>query len=137
MLFALVATRAIASGSKLAAGEWASRDVVVPDLPGLDGSSQALRALGLLVESEAEGAAQECVFFAAAHVLNLEVDLRFFDITSTCFERDGEDEEAGDEAFRRFGHSKACSRSSSGSRSPAKASRSAAGAGPATPPTPP
>ena len=57
MLFALVANRAIAPGSKLAAGEWASRDVVVPDLPGLDGNSQALRAMGLLVESEAEGAA--------------------------------------------------------------------------------
>ncbi|PWJ02577.1 hypothetical protein DKG34_37890 [Streptomyces sp. NWU49] len=105
MLFALVANRAIAPGSKLAAGEWASRDVVVPDLPRLDGNNQALRAMGLLVKSEAEGAAQECVFFAAAHLLNLEGDLLFFDTTSTCFERDGENEEAGDEAFRRFGHS--------------------------------
>lgn len=45
------------------------------------------------------------MFFAAAHLLNLEVDLLFFDTASTCFERDGENEEAGDEAFRRFGHS--------------------------------
>ncbi|MFF9222096.1 hypothetical protein [Streptomyces viridosporus] len=79
--------------------------MVVTDLPGLDGNSRALRAMGLLVKSEAEGAAQECVFFAAAHLLNLEVDLLFFDTTSTCFERDGADGEAGDEAFRRFGHS--------------------------------
>jgi len=35
---------------------------------------------------------------------NLEVDLLFFDTTSTYFERD--EEEDGDDAFRRFGHSK-------------------------------
>jgi transposase len=47
---------------------------------------------------------QEAVFFAAAHLLNLEVDLIFFDTTSTYFERDDQDE--ADEALRRFGHSK-------------------------------
>ncbi|WP_431955268.1 IS1634 family transposase, partial [Actinacidiphila sp. bgisy167] len=55
---------------------------------------------------DATGAVQETVFFAAAHLLNLEVDLIFFDTTSTYFERDGEDEDGGDEALRRFGHSK-------------------------------
>jgi transposase len=44
------------------------------------------------------------VFFAVDNLLNLEVDLLFFDTTSTYFERD--DEDGGDEAFRRFGHSK-------------------------------
>jgi len=47
---------------------------------------------------------QEAVFFAVANLLNLEVDLLFFDTTSTYFERD--DEEQGEEAFRRYGHSK-------------------------------
>ncbi|MFG2836398.1 IS1634 family transposase [Streptomyces zaomyceticus] len=106
VLFALVANRAVAPGSKLAAGEWATRDVVVPGLPGLDGNNQALRAMDLLIEGDATGAVQETVFFAAAHLLNLEVDLIFFDTTSTYFERDGEDEDSGDEALRRFGHSK-------------------------------
>jgi transposase len=106
VLFALVANRAIAPGSKLAAGEWATHDVVVPGLPQLDGNNQALRAMDLLIEGDATGAVQETVFFAAAHLLNLEVDLIFFDTTSTYFERDGEDDEGGDEALRRFGHSK-------------------------------
>ncbi|MDX3097737.1 IS1634 family transposase [Streptomyces sp. ME19-03-3] len=106
VLFALVANRAVAPGSKLAAGEWATRDVVVPGLPELDGNNQALRAMDLLIEGDATGAVQETVFFAAAHLLNLEVDLIFFDTTSTYFERDGEDEDGGDEALRRFGHSK-------------------------------
>ena len=43
-----------------------------------------------------------------ANLLNLEVDLLFFDTTSTYFERDTEDVpgEHGEEAFRRYGHSK-------------------------------
>jgi hypothetical protein len=61
---------------------------------------QAYRAMDLLVEADTEARVQEAVFFAAAHLLNLEVDLLFFDTTSTFFERDGED------GFRRFGHSK-------------------------------
>ncbi|RSN14794.1 hypothetical protein DMH25_07550 [Streptomyces sp. WAC 01325] len=80
--------------------------MVVPGLPELDGNNQALRAMDLLIEGDATGAVQEAVFFAAAHLLNLEVDLIFFDTTSTYFERDGEDDEGGDEALRRFGHSK-------------------------------
>jgi hypothetical protein len=104
VLFALVANRAIAPGSKVAAGEWATRDVVIPGLGALDGNNQALRAMDLLIDGDAQGAVQEAVFFAAAHLLNLEVDLIFFDTTSTYFERDDEDD--SDEALRRFGHSK-------------------------------
>lgn len=105
VLFALVANRAIAPGSKLAAGEWASCDVAVPGLGELDGNNQALRAMDLLVDAGTQAKVQEAVFFAAAHLLNLEVDLIFFDTTSTYFERDDEDNDS-DEALRRFGHSK-------------------------------
>lgn len=104
VLFALVANRAIAPGSKLAAGEWVTRDVVIPGLDALDGNNQALRAMDLLIDGDTQGAVQEAVFFAAAHLLNLEVDLIFFDTTSTYVERDDEDD--SDEALRRFGHSK-------------------------------
>src|SRR5438552_1347291 len=56
------------------------------------------------VDADTQGRVQEAVFFAVANLLNLEVDLLFFDTTSTYFERD--DEETGEQAFRRFGHSK-------------------------------
>jgi hypothetical protein len=103
VLFALVANRAVAPMSKLSAAEWASQDAAIPGLPGMD-EDQAYRAMDLLVDADTQGRVQESVFFAVANLLNLEVDLLFFDTTSTYFERD--DEETGDDAFRRFGHSK-------------------------------
>ena len=49
---------------------------------------------------------QEAVFFAVRHLLNLEVDLLFFDTTSTYFERDEPDaaDEDGAPAFAPYGH---------------------------------
>ena len=66
---------------------------------------QAYRAMDLLVEADAHAEVQEAVFFAVADLLNLEVDLLFFDTTSTYFERDTE-EERRRTRFRRYGHSK-------------------------------
>jgi hypothetical protein len=106
-LFALVANRAIAPASKLAAGEWATYDAVIPGLAVLDGNNQALRAMDLLVEADVRAQVQEAVFFAAAHLLNLEVDLVFFDTTSTYFERDEADNPDGEgSSLRQYGHSK-------------------------------
>jgi transposase len=99
VLFALVANRAVDPMSKLGAAEWASHDAAIPGLVGMD-DDQAYRAMDLLEAADTQARVQEAVFFAAAHLLNLEVDLLFFDTTSTFFERDGED------GFRRFGHSK-------------------------------
>ena len=103
VLFALVANRAVAPMSKLSAAEWASQDAAIPGLSMMD-EDQAYRAMDLLVDADTQGRVQESVFFAVANLLNLEVDLLFFDTTSTYFERD--DEETGQDAFRRFGHSK-------------------------------
>jgi len=112
VLFALVANRAIDPSSKLAAAEWASHDVAIPGLDGMD-EDQAYRAMDLLVEADTDASVQEAVFFAVADLLNLEVDLLFFDTTSTYFERDTEDPdpnpdapEGGSGGFRRYGHSK-------------------------------
>jgi hypothetical protein len=103
VLFALVANRAVAPASKLAAADWVSHDVAVPGLAGMD-KDQAMRAMDLLVDADTTGAVQEAVFFAAAHLLNLEVDLIFFDTTSTYFERDDEDgEDDSDPAHRGSG----------------------------------
>jgi transposase len=103
VLFALVANRAIAPMSKLSAAEWATEDVVVPGLVGMD-EDQAYRAMDLLVEADTQGQVQQAVFFAVANLLNLEVDVLFFDTTSTYFERDTEEDEVG--GFRRYGKSK-------------------------------
>lgn len=103
VLFALVANRAIEPMSKFSTAEWVREDVVIAGLAAMD-EDQAYRAMDLLVEADTEGAVQESVFFAVAHLLNLEVDLLFFDTTSTYFERD--EEETGGDAFRRYGKSK-------------------------------
>ena len=106
VLFALVANRAIEPMSKLSAAEWAGEDVVIPGLRAMD-DDQAYRAMDLLVEADVHGRVQEAVFFAVADLLNLEVDLLFFDTTSTYFERDEPDGD-GDEVvgFRAWGKSK-------------------------------
>ena len=120
VLFALVANRAIDPASKLAAAEWASADVAIPGLDQMDPGmtdDQAYRAMDLLIEADTDASVQEAVFFAVADLLNLEVDLLFFDTTSTYFERDTEDPDpadgtdstggiGGERGFRRYGHSK-------------------------------
>ncbi|MCA1679904.1 MAG: hypothetical protein LC790_14295 [Actinobacteria bacterium] len=107
VLFALVANRALDPASKLAAAQWASEDVHIPGLQAMD-EDQCYRAMDLLVEADTEGRLQEAVFFACADLLNLEVDLLFFDTTSTYFERDEPDGagEDGEPAFRAYGHFK-------------------------------
>ncbi len=99
VLFKLVANRAIDPASKLAAAEWASNDVAITGLESMD-EDQAYRAMDLLVAAGTQAQVQEAVFFAVADLLNLEVDLLFFDTTSTYFETEDADE------FRRFGKSK-------------------------------
>jgi transposase len=103
VLFALVANRAIDPMSKLSAAEWVREDAIIAGLPSMD-DDQAYRAMDLLAEADTTGAVQEAVFFAAASLLNLEIDVLFFDTTSTYFERD--EEEGGEDGFRRYGKSK-------------------------------
>ena len=95
---------AIEPKSKLSAAEWAVCDVAIDGLAAAMDEDQAYRAMDLLAEADAQAEVQEAVFFAVADLLNLEVDLLFFDTTSTYFERDTE--EAGEDAFRVYGHSK-------------------------------
>jgi len=78
VLFALIANRCVDPASKLAAAEWASHDAAIPGLEVMD-EDQAYRAMDLLIEADAQAQVQEAVFFAVADLLNLEVDLLFFD----------------------------------------------------------
>jgi hypothetical protein len=93
VVFALVANRALAPCSKLAATSWIGHDVHLPGLTGTDhrvSDDACYRAMDWLIAVEAELA--RGVFDQVAHLLNLEVDLIFFDTTSTYFETEQADE---------------------------------------------
>jgi hypothetical protein len=82
VLFALTANRALAPSSKLAAARWASQDVLVTGLP-VTTDDACYRAMDWLLQIRE--ALEKRVFDQAAEVLGLDVDLLFFDTTSTYF----------------------------------------------------
>jgi transposase len=97
----MVANRALSPDSKLGMVEWVDKDVALGnDAP--IALQHLYRAMDVLLENDES--IQKEVFFSTATLLNLEVDLLFFDTTSTYFERDEEDEEEG--ALLRYGKSK-------------------------------
>jgi transposase len=114
-IFAMVCQRCLEPASKLEATRWVGRDVVIDGVEEV-GDDQLYRAMDFLLDCSER--VQESVFFSVASLLNLEVDVVFFDTTSTYFEvdvedpidDDGEDGDApasvGDEPLRRLGHSK-------------------------------
>ena len=120
VLFALVANRALDPCSKLAATRWAGELAHVPGLETIDDDA-CYRAMDVLLEIEDELAQQ--VFWQVATLLDLAVDLVFFDSTSTYWHRDTADdpvardhrgEPVADDSpeavdlggFRTWGHSK-------------------------------
>jgi hypothetical protein len=105
VLFALVANRALEPLSKLAATRWVAERVALPGLEEVSDDA-CYRAMDWLLAIESKLAEQ--VYWAVADLLNLEVDLLFFDTSSTYFEIEqpdapGEGETVG---FRSHGHSK-------------------------------
>ncbi|MDR2372529.1 MAG: IS1634 family transposase [Bifidobacteriaceae bacterium] len=102
-LFAMVANRALAPSSKLACAEWANNGQAVPGLAEAAGEideDDCYRAMDWL--SDHQDAFGRAVFDSVADLLNLEVDLVFFDTTSTYWEADWADESG----FRTWGNSK-------------------------------
>jgi hypothetical protein len=99
-LFAMVANRALSPSSKLAIEQWAAEEVF------LGGDESPLqvqhfyRAMDFLLE-HAERLQKE-VFWSTASLLNLTVDLIFFDTTNTYFEI----EEPGPSELKAYGKSK-------------------------------
>jgi hypothetical protein len=117
-VFAMVCQRTIAPASKLEATRWAPREVVLPGVGELSDDG-LYGAMDFLLECSER--VQEAVFFSVANLLNSEVDVIFFDTTSTYFEVEADDDEADlDDAedepaderplqeagHRRLGHSK-------------------------------
>ncbi len=89
VLFALVANRALEPGSKLAAAGWVTRCAHI------DGLSETFddacyRAMDWLLDVAAD--LEREVFRQVATLLDHEVDLLFFDTTSTYFETDHPDD---------------------------------------------
>jgi len=118
VLFALVANRALEPGSKLAAAGWVNRRAHIDGLAETSDDA-CYRAMDWLLDIAAD--LEREVFWQVATLLDHEVDLLFFDTTSTYFETEdadspvGRDERGqvvdGDDAvretgFRTFGKSK-------------------------------
>lgn len=89
VLFALVANRALAPASKLAATSWVNHDVHLPGLVEVSDDA-CYRAMDWLLSVEPTLAKE--VYHQVADLLNLEVDLLFFDTTSTYFVTEQADE---------------------------------------------
>lgn len=105
VLFAMVANRALEPMSKLSCAAWVTDKAAIPGLAELD-EDRAYRAMDWLLEVEAQ--VTEQVYWSVATLLDLEVDLLFFDTTSTYFETDEADppSEGAPRGFRTYGHSK-------------------------------
>ena len=111
VIFALVANRALDPSSKLAAASWVSRRVHIDGLP--EASDDACyRAMDWLHDVAPELERQ--VFGQVANLLNLEVDLLFFDTTSTYFELDEPDEPIARDGRGRVKAADACADSDKG-----------------------
>ena len=120
VLFALVANRALAASSKLAAADWVCSDVHVDGLDEVTGDA-CYRAMDHLLAIEPDLARQ--AYYQVTDLLNLEAGLLFFDTTSTYFETEEADQDvprdergervtpgsgdaAGEAGFRTHGKSK-------------------------------
>ena len=104
-LLAMTANRLCEPESKLGVWDrWLSK-VYLPSCNELK-LKHMYEAMDLLYEHAAE--VEETIFFNTANLLNLEVDLIFYDTTTASFHVDQEDDplESDDVALRKFGHSK-------------------------------
>jgi IS4 transposase len=88
VLFALVANRALEPGSKLAAARWVTRRAHIDGLAETTDDA-CYRAMDWLLEIA--GDLEKEVFWQVATLLDHEVDLLFFDTTSTYFETEEPD----------------------------------------------
>ena len=117
-LFALVANRACAPTSKLYChAQWLKEDVRIAGTEGLE-LHQLYRAMDALEANK--DAIEQTIYFRVADLLNLDVEIIFYDTTSLHFEIDEEDEgdkngqvpgspQAGQKTYaapRQRGHSK-------------------------------
>ena len=101
LIFTMVANRALNPTSKLTIKDWVSDNVFIPDIESVK-AHNLYRAMDFLIESKDK--LEEKVYNSVGHLLNLEVDLIYFDTTSTYFEV--QVDEVSDETFRQLGYLK-------------------------------
>ena len=89
ILFALTANRALKPSSKLAATDWIAHDVHIDGLSEVHDDA-CYRAMDVLLSIEKT--LTERIYHQVADLLNLQVDLLFFDTTSTYFQTGEPDE---------------------------------------------
>src|SRR3972149_769199 len=75
-IFTMVCQRCLDPASKLEATRWLGRDVVIPGIAAVS-DDELYRAMDFLLSCQEPG--QESVFFSIASLLNLELDVIFFD----------------------------------------------------------
>lgn len=100
LIFAMVAGRILAPGSKLSLEHWVSKKVYINGLQEVD-VHNLYRAMDLLLESSEE--LQKKVFTEVAKNARLDLNLIFLDTTNTYFETD---EDPSDSGLLKRGHSK-------------------------------
>ncbi len=95
VIFSMVANRlSVKPLSKLAGCSWVAERAFVDNLAEVT-DDQCYQAMDLLLEALPE--LQESVFFSVANLMNLEVDLLFFDTSSTYFETERLEDELADD----------------------------------------
>lgn len=102
LIFTMVANRALDPSSKLGIEQWVEDDVYIPGVESIS-VHNLYRSMDFLLDVKDE--LEEQVFNSVANLLNLEVDLLYFDTTSTYFEVQP-DEVDEDDDFRKIGYSK-------------------------------
>ena len=99
-LFAMVANRCLEPSSKLHCFEhWLRRRVFLPGSDKLT-LQHLYAAMDLLEEHKAE--VEKAVYFSVADLMNVDVDLIFYDTTSLHFEIDEEDDEVAEQVRSRL-----------------------------------
>ena len=94
-LFAMVANRSLAPCSKLyCQTQWLDQDIRIEGTRDLE-LQHLYRAMDFLEANKEE--IERAIFFRVSNLLNLEVDLIFYDTTSLHFEIDEEDEGVGEQ----------------------------------------
>ena len=95
VMFSMVANRlSVKPLSKLAGCSWVTKRAFIDNLAEVT-DDHCYRAMDFLLEALPQ--LQESVFFSVANLLNLEVDLLFFDTSSTYFETERLPDELGDD----------------------------------------
>ena len=102
LIFTMVANRALNPSSKLAIEDWVEDEVYIPGVKSVK-SQNLYRAMDFLLECQKE--LEYKVFDSVAHMFNLEIDLLYFDTTSSYFEVDPREVPENDD-FRKLGYSK-------------------------------